>query len=113
MKSHGICIGASTLSVVEAELVPSGLIETQPLIIRAHNGNPREAVLRVLNDIPLDEGSKVAVTGRNLRQAVKLSTISEPDAVESALHHLNGSGSIIDAVVSAGGENFLVYVLGK
>ncbi len=113
MKSLGICIGASTLSAVEAEIAPSGRIEIKPLINIAHNGNPREVILQVLDDIPLDEGSKVAVTGRTLRQAVKLSTISEPDAVESALHYLNGSGRGIDAVVSAGGENFLVYILGK
>ncbi len=113
MKSLGICIGASTLSAVEAEMSPSGRIETKPLISIAHNGNPRAAILQVLGDIPLDQDSKVAVTGRTLRQAVKLSTISEPDAVEYALHHLNGSGSGIDAVVSAGGENFLVYILGK
>jgi predicted CoA-substrate-specific enzyme activase len=113
MKSLGICIGASTLSVVEAVMSGTGRITARPLIAKLHNGNPRAALLDVLADFPLDARLKVAVTGRKLRQAVNFSTITEPDAVEAALYHLNGRGNSIDAVISAGGENFLVYVLGK
>ncbi|MDP2725480.1 MAG: BadF/BadG/BcrA/BcrD ATPase family protein, partial [Syntrophales bacterium] len=78
-----------------------------------HNGNPRDAILKALADISLDSDTKIAVTGRRLRQSVELSDITEPEAVEAALYHLNGRGNNIDAIVSAGGENFLVYVLGK
>lgn len=113
MKGLGICIGASTLSVVEALISGTGRITARPLIARLHNGDPRTALLDVLASLPWDESLKVAVTGRKLRQAVNFSTISEPEAVEAALYHLNGRGSGIDAVISAGGENFLVYVLGK
>ncbi|HLA28860.1 MAG TPA: acyl-CoA dehydratase activase [Syntrophales bacterium] len=113
MKSLGICVGASTLSVVEAQEVHPGRIETKLVITTPHNGNPREAILKALADISLDTDTKIAVTGRRLRQSVELSTITEPEAVETALYHLNGRGNKIDAIVSAGGENFLVYVLGK
>ena len=113
MKSFGICIGASSLSVVEALRSDTGQVTARPLLTRLHNGNPRAALLAVLEGFSADEHQKVAVTGRKLRQAVNFSTISEPEAVEAALYHLNGRGGNIDAVISAGGENFLVYVLGK
>src|SRR3990172_12976287 len=113
MKSLGICVGASTLSVVEAQKDHSGRIETKLVATSPHNGNPREAILKALADIYLDTDTKIAVTGRRLRQSVELSDITEPEAVETALYHLNGRGNGIDAIVSAGGENFLVYVLGK
>ncbi|MDO8721872.1 MAG: acyl-CoA dehydratase activase [Syntrophales bacterium] len=113
MKSLGICVGASTLSVVEAQKDHSGRIETKLVATSPHNGNPREAILKALADISLDSDTKIAVTGRRLRQSVELSAITEHEAVETALYHLNGRGNNIDAIVSAGGENFLVYVLGK
>ena len=77
MKSLGICIGASTLSVVEAVISGTGRITARPLIARLHNGDPRAALLDVLADLPWDERLMVAVTGRKLRQAVNFSTISE------------------------------------
>jgi predicted CoA-substrate-specific enzyme activase len=57
--------------------------------------------------------SRIAVTGRNFRNSVNLTTISEPEAIERALSHINGKGKIFTAVISAGGETFLIYVLGK
>ncbi len=113
MKSLGICIGASTLSVVEAVMGDHGQIQSKRILAEPHSGNPREALLKALNKLVIDEGVKIAVTGRKLRHSVSLSSLSEPEAVETALHHLNGRGENPDAVVSAGGENFLVYVLGK
>ncbi len=77
-----------------------------------HNGNPRQALLEVLN-ITHSDYDKIAVTGRKFRHAVNLSSISEPEAVESALFYLNGNGRKLNAVISAGGETFMVYVLGK
>jgi len=79
--------------------------------VRPHNGNPREALHAIL----LSENGydKIAVTGRKFRHAINLSSISEPEAVESALFYLNGTQQKLDAVISAGGETFMVYVLGK
>lgn len=112
MKSLGICIGASTLSVVRAERTGASRIDTAPILIKSHNGNPREALLKALDNISIDENVRVAVTGRKLRHAVNLSSIPESEAVEAALYHLNGRGDNPDSIVSAGGETLLVYVLG-
>src|SRR3972149_9666044 len=113
MKSLGICLGPSTLSVVEASKVGSGQIEIKPILIEPHSGNPRDALLRALKNLAIADDVKVAVTGRKLRKSVNLSSLSEPEAVETALYHLNGDVNNPDAIISAGGENFLVYVLGK
>ena len=47
-----------------------------------------------------------AVTGRKFRSIVNLSSISEPEAIELAYKNLNYHADII---ISAGGENFIVY----
>ncbi len=112
MKSLGICIGATTLSAVKIESRGEGAGSLKRVYLNAHNGNPRQAVMDALHTVGVSPGTKVAVTGRKFRHLLNLTSISEPEAVESALSKYNG-GSKINAVVSAGGENFLVYVLGK
>ncbi len=113
MRSLGICIGASTLSVVKAEQRGTGRINTEAILIKPHNGNPRDALLKALDGISFEDHVRVAVTGRKLRQAVDLSSIPESEAVETALWHLNGHDESPDVLVSAGGENFMVYLIGK
>jgi predicted CoA-substrate-specific enzyme activase len=112
-KSLGICIGATTLSAVEAVRDQDGKIKTEVVYTRPHQGNPRDSLLAALEKSRIDGAGKVVVTGRKFRHAVNLSSISEPEAVESALVYSNGRGERPDAVISAGGESFLVYVLGK
>lgn len=111
MRSLGICVGASTLSAVGITRDRNCQIHKTFINVRPHNGNPRG----VFQEILLSENGydKVAVTGRKFRHAVNLSSISEPEAVESTLLYLNGNQRKLDAVVSAGGETFMVYVLGK
>ncbi|MCX5846395.1 MAG: acyl-CoA dehydratase activase [Deltaproteobacteria bacterium] len=113
MKSLGICIGASTLSAVGITRDKDGQIHKTSINVRPHHGNPREALLETLINLGVDGYDRIAVTGRKFRHAVNLSSISEPEAVESALFHLNGNGQNLDAVISAGGETFMVYVMGK
>ncbi|HRR42441.1 MAG TPA: BadF/BadG/BcrA/BcrD ATPase family protein, partial [Syntrophales bacterium] len=110
-KSIGICIGAATLSAVEVRRDENNRLTVNPVYVEPHQGNPREALRSVLAKLGPNGGYKVAVTGRKFRHAVNLSSISEPEAVESALSYLNGKGRHYDAVISAGGETFLVYVL--
>ncbi|MFZ3115745.1 MAG: acyl-CoA dehydratase activase [Syntrophales bacterium] len=114
MKSFGVCIGATTLSIVQAGKGSNGggKTETRLLVNKPHHGDPRAVIRSLFAEIPMD-GARIAVTGRKLCQAVNLTTISEPEALEAALYHLNGRGSGIDTVISAGGENILVYILGK
>ncbi len=110
-KSFGICIGATTLSAVEVARSDDKRIRVQSVYIRPHNGNPREALLEALEHMKVNGDARIALTGRKFRHAVSLSSIAEPEAVESALTGLNGRGEAIDTIVSAGGESFMVYVL--
>ncbi|MCX5854044.1 MAG: activase, partial [Deltaproteobacteria bacterium] len=113
MKSLGICIGASTLSAVGIMRDESGHLHRTSIQVKPHNGNPREALLETFRNFPANQYEKIAVTGRKFRHFVNLSSISEPEAVESALLHLNGNQKHLDAVISAGGETFMVYILGN
>ncbi len=112
MKSLGICVGATTLSAVGVRKDAQGRIQKEWVYVRAHDGNPREALLEALQGLPVREVQRIALTGRKFRHAVNLTSLPEPEAVETALFHLNGRGHRLNAVVSAGGETFLVYVIG-
>jgi predicted CoA-substrate-specific enzyme activase len=113
MKALGICVGASTITMAGLERNGSGGIATLVVRVEPHHGNPRRYLLEMLNDIGASRYERVSVTGRNFRQFLNLSSIPEPQAVEQALVHLNGCGENLEAVVSAGGETFLVYALGR
>lgn len=109
----GICIGASTLSAVGITRDDNGKIHKTSIQVKPHNGDPRRTLLETFRNFPISHYDKIAVTGRKFRHFVNLSTISEPEAVESALMHLNGNQRRLDAVISAGGETFMVYLLGS
>jgi activator of 2-hydroxyglutaryl-CoA dehydratase len=113
MKALGICVGASTISMAGLERKAGGEIATLDVRVEPHHGNPRRYLLELLDDIDASRYDRVSVTGRNFRQFLNLSSIPEPQAVEQALVHLNGRGENLEAVVSAGGETFLVYALGR
>ncbi len=113
MKALGICVGASTISMAGLERNGSGAIATLDVRVEPHHGNPRRYLLEMLNDIDASRYDRVSVTGRRFRQFLNLSSIPEPQAVEQALAHLNGRGENLEAVVSAGGETFLVYALDR
>jgi predicted CoA-substrate-specific enzyme activase len=113
LKSLGICIGASTLSTVGIIRDDYGQIHKTVIQIKPHNGNPRDALLETLKKFPANHYDKIAVTGRKFRHFINLSSISEPEAVESALLNLNGNQRHLNAVISAGGETFMVYILGN
>jgi len=109
----GICVGASTLSTVEitceSEQRPSvSRVHTEP-----HHGNPQDLFMRTMEGIEPDRYAGIALTGRSFRHNVNLSSISEPEAVEEALHYVNTQNRPVEAVVSAGGETFILYVLAK
>jgi predicted CoA-substrate-specific enzyme activase len=113
MKSLGICVGASTLSSVELLQDKSGTISVGNIFIQPHNGNPQEALLEILKKSDVTVNSKIAVTGRKFRKYLNLTSLSEPESIETAVSHVYGNGNTINAIVSAGGETFMVYALGK
>ena len=121
-RSLGICLGASTVSLVELEQefdethhLPIG--DKPPRIIQStlfpHGGNPKEILRNAIMGMNPERFDKIAVTGRKFRHIVNLSSISEPEAVEYAYHFVKPPDQTCPAIVSAGGETFMVYVLNQ
>jgi len=108
-RSIGICLGASTISAVEL-IKENDILKIKRTIRKPHEGDPKKFFIEVLNELN-PENSKILITGRNLRAFVNLPSITEPEAVEYALDFTSKNGERYDAVVSAGGETFMVYAM--
>ncbi len=104
-KSHGsagICIGASSVSFVNL-IRENDFLKIESFDVIPHHGKPRE----VLKDLFPDKiPENLAVTGKKFRHLLNLPSISEAEAIENSLDYLNLK---TDLVISAGGENFIVY----
>lgn len=115
-KSLGVCLGASTVSIVQVGLHTSGPTDTPYVIDHAlypHDGNPSQTLITALEAIDLERFSSIAATGRKFCRFLNLTTISEPEAVEAAYPLVRPEGVRCPAIVSAGGETFMVYVLNR
>ena len=112
MKAAGFCMGASSISMVVLESNDNDIncIHTE---IIPHNGNAKKFLIDLYKNNNIDKLDKVAVTGRKFINQVNLLSISEPEAVEIAYKHLKPKYEQVDAIVSAGGETFMVYILDK
>ncbi|MEW5909402.1 MAG: acyl-CoA dehydratase activase, partial [Thermodesulfobacteriota bacterium] len=112
-KALGICLGASTVSLVELEGFPDKADRPRMVrsYFRSHEGNPKKVLLKILEEIDLKSFHHIAVTGRRFRKHINLSSIPEPEAVEYAYRYVKPPDLSCPAVVSAGGETFMVYVL--
>jgi predicted CoA-substrate-specific enzyme activase len=121
LRSYGLCLGASTISLVTVELDKcadrASTDYPEPRIVartvEPHGGDPKKTLRRVLSDLDPSQTPRIAVTGRKFRQFLNLSAISEPEAVEYAYRFVRPPGIVCPAVVSAGGETFMVYVLDR
>ncbi len=112
MRALGICCGASTITMVEVdgnEQTP----RVADVVSRAHEGNPKRVVADLLAERDLERLDRVASTGRKLRHLLNLTTVSEPLATERAVEHTRRRHPEMNAVVSAGGETFIVYKLDR
>jgi predicted CoA-substrate-specific enzyme activase len=110
MRYIGVCLGASTVKVVELSR-EDGRAKVVSSLVKAHEGNPRRVLGDVLRQMEVGQGDAVVATGRKFRHYVNLPTITEPEAVERAFRFVTSSGDRYDAIVSAGGETFMVYAL--
>jgi len=121
--SLGICLGASTISMVRMEADQNGnpgpvtgggngaqIIDSS---VHYHGGNPKRTLMSIVDEIDFDTLDHIAVTGRKFHRFVNLSSISEPEAVEHAFRFVKPKGLNCPAVISAGGETFMTYVLNK
>ena len=100
----GICVGASTVSSVKLS-ISNGKTNIDSHFSIPHHGNPKKIIEEVFsNGIP----DKVAVTGRKFKQLINATSISESEAIELSIEHL---GISPDLIISAGGENFILYAI--
>jgi len=123
IKSLGICLGASTVSIVQLKQVSdhSGTDNThqrpKPLLaeyaLYPHEGDPKRTLRKAFEQLDLSSFDRIAATGRKFRKFVNLTSISEPEAVEYAYQYVKPPDISCPAVISAGGETFMVYVLDR
>ncbi len=108
--SLGLCLGASTISMVE-------MVQTNEkkhisrTTVWPHLGNVRSTLIDLLGREKDLAEKRVCITGRRLRNGLALSSISEPEAVESAVRHILPDNHPYRVIISAGGETFMVYHL--
>ena len=116
-KILGLCLGASTISIAQIMATrgpdpaapPS--IQVTDFSTHAHEGDPKRTLVRAMANLDLDAFDRIAATGRRFRKFVRLTSLPEPEAVEFAYRYLKPAGIDCPAIVSAGGETFMVYVL--
>ncbi len=111
MFSAGFSLGASSVGMV---LLTQDV--TGPTVVRSqsspHEGNPGKVLQAYLESLT-PECRVMAATGRKFRDRLNLETLSEPEAVEKAYAFLRKAYPGIEAIVSAGGETFMVYELDR
>ncbi|HHW23300.1 MAG TPA: CoA activase [Clostridiaceae bacterium] len=83
MKTAGICIGASTITLVCADKSDDKITIMKTRSI-SHEGNPKKVLLDILKDGSVRSADRIAFTGRKLRHFINARTLSEPEAVEEA-----------------------------
>lgn len=108
--SLGICAGASTISLV-LTCKRDSCFDILKTVSISHEGNPAAAVLKGLQKIGPLEGVRTAVTGRKFRHLLNLPSISEPQALETALTCSELVKKGYRTLISAGGETFMAYLL--
>ncbi|OHD64585.1 MAG: activase [Spirochaetes bacterium RBG_13_51_14] len=105
MRSLGINIGSSSIKAV--------MLEDKQILwkqIVAHEGNFIEALKHILQEQHLPAGLLSLVTGTEGRYLLNMNNVLESICIEEALARLDLS---VDAVVSLGGENFVVYTINE
>ncbi|MCX7023250.1 MAG: acyl-CoA dehydratase activase [Spirochaetes bacterium] len=103
MRSLGINIGSSCLKLAMVDGDRLEWFEVVP-----HEGDFHSAVARTLAARNVPEGTPALVTGNEGRYLFNLPSIIEPLCVEEALRR---SAENVDAVVSMGGEDLIVYTI--
>ncbi len=110
-KAVGICLGASTFSLVEVEN-NEGNIQIVNTVVKEHSGDPKGTFTKILDEYEL-KNKYIAITGRKFREITTIPSLIEPEATEFAYAFLKEDQKNYDAIVSAGGESFIVYEMDK
>ncbi|HQO40356.1 MAG TPA: BadF/BadG/BcrA/BcrD ATPase family protein, partial [Spirochaetota bacterium] len=101
MHSLGINIGSSSIKLVLMNDKQVSLFKTVE-----HEGDFINTLKNIFRDTDIPAGTRMLVTGTEGRYLINANNVIESICVEEALRDL---GIEADAVVSLGGENFLVY----
>ncbi len=101
-KTIGINVGASSLKLVETD--NNTVVHTSVI---PHDGDVPRAIKQILGNIDLHE-YKTLVTGTEGRYLFNLPSVIEPICIERALQTIEQP---VDAVVSVGGEDLILYVI--
>jgi len=119
--SIGICIGATTVSAVRLDVERVSEINNSPdfnpavrvvkTALYAHEGDPRQTLQKAMAAVDFGSSDRIAATGRKFRHFLNLPTLSEPEAVELAYARIKLPQVDCPAIISAGGETFMVYKL--
>ncbi len=105
MYSLGINIGSSN---VKATMLEGNNILWSA--VEPHEGNFLHTLKNILSLHPLPADVKSLATGTEGRRLLNINSVIEPLCIEEALERLNQN---IDAVVSLGGEDLVVYTIDK
>ena len=110
MKTIGICIGATTISIVGLEKKDSRI---KSLIKKSipHHGNSKKGLLEIIKEVDLNNFDRICITGRKFRKNINLTSITEPEAIEYSLQSMLNKKKNYNVLISAGGESILVYEL--
>ncbi len=107
MTAAGICLGASNIKI--AEIARNNQeVSVISQLAKSHEGNARETLKKLINTNDLI-GKNIAVTGRKFKSLVQMPSISEPEATELAYNFIEEDYDSVEAIISAGGETFMVY----
>ena len=101
--SLGIDIGSTNVKIC---FVRAGREEWSE--IRAHDGDLAGTVQRILGERGVSPGIPAVVTGQEGRKSFAIPSVIAPVAIEEAVQRL---GLDVDAVVSVGGEDLVVYTV--
>src|SRR5665647_352694 len=102
----GINIGASSISTVEVQKT-DGHLKVISHKTLTHHGNPKQVIEEIFKN---ENPENIVVTGRKFRSLLNITSIPEPEAVELSAEYLQLD---TDIIISAGGENFIIYLLDK
>jgi predicted CoA-substrate-specific enzyme activase len=103
MHSLGINIGSSSVKVVLLDEDKILWSEAEP-----HEGNFINTLEKILSNHKIPKNIKTLATGTEGRHLLNINSIIEPLCIEEAIRHLDYK---VDALVSLGGEDLVVYTL--
>jgi activator of 2-hydroxyglutaryl-CoA dehydratase len=105
MHSLGINIGSSNVKVTMLEGNNISWSEVEP-----HEGNFLQTLQKILSSHNIPADIKSLATGTEGRHLLNVNSVIEPLCIEKALQHLQYE---INAIVSLGGEDLVVYTIDK